>query len=59
MIRSFMSGKSFQLLVAIVVVIAIWKAHNGDIGRMVESFVGVLDKAADALLQVWHQVFSK
>ena len=56
MIRAFITGKSFQLLILVVVAIAVWKANNGDLGRMVESFITVLDKASDALLQVWHRV---
>jgi hypothetical protein len=42
----------------IVILLAIWRANNGDVTVMVNTVWGIIDTAADILTQIWNQVMS-
>lgn len=46
-----------QAILVAVVVMAIWKATGGDVGRIIDGGVSIIDKASDVLLQAWNHVF--
>lgn len=56
MIRSLLQGKVMQAIMIAVVVMALWKATGGDVGKMVDGFLAFLDKASDMLLQAWNHI---
>lgn len=42
----------------IVILLAIWRANNGDVTVMVNTVWGIIDTAADLLTQIWNQVMA-
>jgi hypothetical protein len=42
----------------IVILLAIWRANNGDVTVMVNTIWGIIDTAADLLTQIWNQVMA-
>lgn len=57
MVRMLAGNRIVLFIVLAVVLLAVWKANGGDVGKVAESAWGALNKAADSLLQVWGQFF--
>lgn len=42
----------------IVILLAIWRANDGDVTVLVNTVWGIIDTAADLLTQIWNQVMA-
>lgn len=42
----------------IVILLAIWRANDGDVTVLVNTVWGIIDTAADILTQIWNQVMA-
>lgn len=40
----------------LVIILAIWRANDGDVTVLVNTVWGIIDTAADLLTQIWNQV---
>jgi hypothetical protein len=56
MIRSIFSGRIVPLIIVIVVLIALWKANNGDIGKVFYTIWGLFDAASNMVLDLWNHI---
>lgn len=41
-----------------VILLAIWRANNGDVSVLVNTVWGIIDTAADILTEIWNQVMA-
>lgn len=42
----------------LVIILAIWRANDGDVTVLVNTVWGIIDTAADLLTQIWNQVMA-
>lgn len=57
MVRMLAGNRIAVFVILAVVALAVWKANGGDVGKIADSAWALLDRASDALLQVWGQFF--
>lgn len=58
MLRSLMSNKLATMIVAGIVLVAIWKYNDGDLANIVDAVWGAMNKVADSLIQLWDHFFN-
>lgn len=51
-----MLGRLAGWVVLIVILIAIWRANNGDLTSMIDNTWKVLNQGADILTAVWNNI---
>lgn len=52
---NFGIGKIVSLLVTAIVVVAIWKVNDGDLGRIVDAIWTFINWGADTVTALWEK----
>ena len=52
---NFSIGRVLGIAVTIMVVIAVWKSNNGDVGNIIDGIWMVLNNGADILVGLWDR----
>lgn len=52
-----MLGKLVSYFVIAVIFVAVWRANNGDMGKIADSVLTVLNHGADFVTTVWKSLF--
>ena len=54
--QTFSRWLSFAFIA--VIVLAIWKVNNGNMSNIVDTVWGLLNKGADIVVNLWHNISS-